>query len=290
MLGEGKNPIRPVALDELPPFPAVAIKALRIAADNDMRLHELHQMICTDQVFSAELLRAANSPLHATRTPITSTLQASIRLGFESLKRLVLAVGIRGYVGKLLEVPALRACWRHSLACGIVAEELAIARFAARSEPRIHIDKDFAYTAGIIHDIGRLALAVSRAKPYADFLKSTEKEPCDVLAQERQRFGADHCQIGRSLVRQWNLPPEFLEITSHHHDDVRDRESDALAVVHVSCLLADTLGFSVAHCTDVPTYENVLNGLPEDMRQRFGVSREEYASKVSARINSVEAA
>jgi HD-like signal output (HDOD) protein len=288
MLGEAENLELPVVLVKLPPFPVVAIKALQIASESEMRLSELHQIICTDQVFSTELLRAANSPLYATRSPITSTLQATIRLGYESLRRLVLTVGIRGYLGKVLEIPTLRACWRHSLACAIVAEELAIASFAAKSEPQVNLDKDFAYTAGIIHDIGRLALAVWKPKPYADFLNSTAKEPGNFLAQEKQLFGADHCQVGRSLVKKWALPAAFLEITSRHHDDMRSRQFDALAVVHVSCMVSDTLGFEVAHCTGAPTYEEVISELPEGVRERFSFSREEYASRIATKINSIE--
>jgi HD-like signal output (HDOD) protein len=288
MLGEGEKPELPVALVELPPFPAIAIKALQIASDSEMRLYELHQVICTDQVFSTELLRAANSPLYATRSPITSTLQATIRLGYESLRRLVLTVGIRGYLGKVLGIPTLRACWRHSLACAIVAEELAIASFAAKSEPQVNLDKDFAYTAGIIHDIGRLALAVWKPRPYADFLNSTEKERCDVLAQERQLFGADHCQIGRFLIKKWTLPAAFLEIASHHHDDMQSRQFDALAVVHVSCMISNTLGFEVAPCTGTPTYEGIISELPEGIRQHFGFSPEEYARQLATKINSLE--
>ena len=288
MLGEGKNSKLPVALGELPPFPAVAIKAMQIAADSDMRLYELHQVISKDQVFSAELLKAANSPLYATRTPITSTLQASILLGFESLKKLVLTVGVRGYIAKVLEIPALRACWRHSLACAIVAEDLAIASFAAKLEA--HLDKDFAYTAGIIHDLGRLVLAIWKPKPYADFLKGTEKEHCGLLAREQELFGADHCQIGRMLVESWGLPAEFLDTASRHHDDIQGRPFDVLAAVHLGCVIADTLGFEAARCTGIPAYEEVVSELPDAIRQNFDCGQEDYTRRIAAKINSVETA
>ena len=117
---------------ELPPFPTVAIKALQIASNGSGRLRELHDTICTDQVFSGELLRLANSPLYGIRTAILSTLQASILLGYERLKALILTIGIRVYFTNVLTIPVLRVCWRHSLACAIVAEDLAVASFTSR--------------------------------------------------------------------------------------------------------------------------------------------------------------
>jgi HD-like signal output (HDOD) protein len=288
MLDRAENPEPRVAIIELPPFPAVAIKALQLASDREVRLRQLHEVICADQVFVGELLRLANSPLHGMRTAIKSTLQASILLGYERLKGLILTIGIRVYLAKVLEIAALRACWRHSLACAIVAEDLAVASFAAKSETRAYLDKDVAYTAGMVHDLGRLALAVWRPKQYADFLKDTEKEPCNVLAQECALFGMDHCQVGRSLTAAWNLPAEFMEITAHHHDDLQDPQFNALAAVRFSCLMADALGFQVAHSIDSRTYEELLCELPERERQHFGPSRDEYAQQIAGKIKSVE--
>jgi HD-like signal output (HDOD) protein len=288
MSDRAKNSELAVSVVELPPFPAVAIRALQLASNNDIRLRELHEVICADQVFAGELLRLANSPLHGMRSSIKSTLQAAILLGYERLKGLVLTIGIRMYLAKVLQVAALKACWRHSLACAIVAEDLAVATFAAKSDTRVYLDKDVAYTAGMVHDLGRLALAVSRPKPYADFLKNTEKEPCNILAQERERFGEDHCQVGRSLTTSWNLPAEFTAIAAHHHDDMQGPPFDALATVHFSCLMADALGFQVAHSTDSQTYEELLCQLPERERQYFGPSRDDYALRIAGKIKAVE--
>jgi HD-like signal output (HDOD) protein len=276
---------------ELSPFPSVAaIKALQLASNGEKGLRELHKLISTDPVFSAELLRAANSPQYAVRASIKSTLQATMVLGYVRLKRLVLTVGLRVSVAKMLEIPVLRACWRHSVACAIVAEELATASFAAKSEKGQHLDKDFAFTAGIMHDIGRLALAVMKPQPYADFLNSIATEPCNILAKERELIGADHCQIGRHLVTAWKLPAEFLEITSCHHDDVQNSQFDATAAVRFGCMMADSLGFSVARSDSTPSYDKLVGGLPEDERRYFGPNREEYVRRIAEKVASIESA
>jgi HD-like signal output (HDOD) protein len=209
-------------------------------------------------------------------------------LGYERLKGLVLTIGVRVYLANVLNIPTLRACWRHSLACAVVAEDAAVATFVAQSKARAYVDKDAAYTAGIIHDLGRLVLAKSRPMEYADLLIGAESGPCDVLARERELFGIDHCQAGRSLVQAWKLPAEFIEIASGHHGDICDRPFDALAVVHFSCLMADALGFQVVNSVNFRSYEELLSNLPERERQHFCAKREEYASRVAGRIDSLE--
>jgi len=288
MLDEAEKSKLPVAPGELPPFPAVAIKALQVASSGDGRLRELHDLVCADPVFAGEILRVANSPLYGISARINSTLQASILLGYERLKKLVLTIGIRVYLANALDIPTLRACWRHSLACAVVAEDLASASFVAKSEARAYLDKDAAYTAGIIHDLGRLVLAKLMPKQYADLLKGTKSESCNVLARERELFGIDHCQAGRLLVEAWRLPAEFIEIASGHHDDLCNRPFDALAAVHFSCLMADALGFQVANSIGFRSYEELLSGLPEPERQYFCVRGEEYISKVARRIDLLE--
>src|SRR5258706_12058519 len=103
------------ALDKLPPFPAVALKALNVMAGTDSSLSELCDLVRCDPVFAGEILRIANSPLIAFSKEVTSVLQASMLLGFRRLRKLVITVGLRSYMEKSL-TPALSASWRHSLA------------------------------------------------------------------------------------------------------------------------------------------------------------------------------
>src|SRR5438477_9881536 len=88
----------PPALRALPPFPAVALKALNVLSGTDSSLIELCDLIRTDPVFSAEILKVANSPLVAFSKEVTNMLQASMLLGFRRLRRLVITVGFRSYV------------------------------------------------------------------------------------------------------------------------------------------------------------------------------------------------
>jgi HD-like signal output (HDOD) protein len=139
----------------LPPFPQIAIRVLQSANNENVPMRQLSDLISSDPAFSSEVLTIANSVLYAPCFPVTSILQAIAVLGTNNLKGLCLTVGVRAYLGKSLTHPSLRAIWRHNLACGLVAEHQHLAASGL-------MDKDAAYTAGVMHDIGRLPLVVIR--------------------------------------------------------------------------------------------------------------------------------
>lgn len=135
----------------LPPFPQVAVQVLNLAGQENVQLKQLDQLISSDAALAAEVLTVANSLLYAPRYPVTSILQAIAVLGVNALRGLCITVGVRSYLGKALHYPAMLALWRHNLACTLIARRLAFGGI---------IDQDVAYTAAILHGIGRFALAV----------------------------------------------------------------------------------------------------------------------------------
>ena len=111
------------ALEKLPPFPAVALRAVNVLVGTESSLRELCDVIRPDPVFSAEVLRLANSPLVSFSKEVTSVLQASMLLGFRRLRRLVITVGLRSYLD-CKSSQLLHSCWRHSVACALIAEHV----------------------------------------------------------------------------------------------------------------------------------------------------------------------
>jgi len=269
----------PKVISSLPPFPAVAIRALRMASTGDERLRELHDLICTDAVFSAEILKFANSPLYGISSEIKNTLQASILLGYERIRGLVLTIGMRTYVSPAQDAPALRACWRHSLACALIAEE-----FASVST----IDKDSAYTGGVVHDIGRLALIATHHKQYQEIFTEAEHNPLDLMQRERDVFGIDHCQAGHALISAWNLPAELLDVTSRHHQRSSDGTFDLLAVVSAACEMADALGFGLVPEKQSRNWNEILDEVPEHELLHLPLSSSELAERIASKIKYIE--
>lgn len=263
---------------EIPPFPAIALRALNLMAGTDTSLFQLCNLIRPDAAFSAEVLRIANSPLVAFPKDITSVLQASMVLGFRRLKSVVITVGLREYLADTF-TPVLHSCWRHSVACGMIAERIAAANFH---------DKDFAYTAGILHDIGRVAMAVGSPDLYDQVAIQGVDQPREILETERSLYGVDHCQAGAILAKNWHLPDAFLEIITHHHNDHPQTRDEVASIVAISCLLADTLGFGLVGYRKRPSYPDTLNSV----RNPRGVpaDSDKLASELAREIHLIESA
>jgi putative nucleotidyltransferase with HDIG domain len=265
--------------DSIPPFPTIALKALNLMSGTDTSLLELCNLIRSDPAFSTAVLRIANSPLVAFPKDVTSVLQASMLLGFQRLRSMVITVGLKVYL-RGSATPLIKSCWHHSVACAAIAERSAKWRF---------LDKDFAYTAGILHDIGRIALATVMPESYARVIERGADHPQDILESERKLCGIDHCQAGRALVSAWNLPEAFLAIAGCHHDP----EAHALrtaALIPPSCELADSLGFAVIQCRSVRSYAEILAAFPEPLRNRFPADAKEFAAEITNEIRAIESA
>jgi HD-like signal output (HDOD) protein len=264
----------------IPPFPQIAIRVLQLTNNEDVSMRQLGDLISSDPSFSSEVLTIANSALYANRSPVTSILQAIAVLGTNRLKGVCLTVGVRAYLGKSLHHESFRAIWRHGLACALIAEQVA---------QGASMNKSTAYTAGVLHDIGRLALVVIRPETYGALLMTHSGSSSSVLLCERDLLGWDHCEAGRHLVADWKLPADLEAIVSDHHSPRQKEDAwDLPALINVSCRMADTIGFAVFPGCDVTPYADLLGELPQREGKRFRTDRETLAGEVSSKINALE--
>ncbi len=264
----------------LPPFPQVAIRVLQLANKENVQLHQLSDLISSDPAFAAEVLTIANSLLYAPRFPASSILQAIAVLGATHLQGVCLTVGVRTYLGRSMNNPSMRALWRHNLACALIAEQLASGGW---------LDKDIAYTAGVMHDIGRLALATIRPQDFTHLLETHCGTAESILACERDIFGLDHCEAGRRLIADWKLPVNFDDVVfAHHTPREKDAPWDMGALINVSCRLADSAGFAAFPGCEVTPYADLLEELPTRERWLFHSEVEALAFEVGQKVNGLD--
>lgn len=265
--------------ESIPPFPATALKALNLVSGTDTSLIELCDLIRCDPAFSTAVLTLANSPLVAFPKTVTSVLQASMILGFRRLRRIVFTLGFKNYLRDSY-TPMMKLCWRHGLACALIAE---------RSAKWSFLDNDFAYTAGILHDIGRVALATLMPEAYARVVVRGVDTPQDLLPSERELCGIDHCEAGHSLLTAWSLPEAFIEIAERHHAPDAFL-SGTSSLLPPSCALADLLGFTVVGIRSPSGYAEILTKFPESAREHFPGDARDLAAEIENEIKMVESA
>ena len=259
----------------MPPFPPVAAKLLNLLAKPEVDTNEVAQLIGGDATFTARILQRINSVEFGLVTPVTNIRQAVALLGIELTRKLVLAHATAAYAKGALRAEELRRCWQHTVATAVLADLIAKAcgEYA-----------DVAFTAGIMHDIGRLGLLVAYPAEYEQVIRDAAARCLDLLDFERDEFGMDHAEAGRILAERWGLPPGLAQIAGRHHDPCEGATLHLLSIVHVACSLADALGYDVVKPRAPLDIETVLAELPARGRVTLGKSPAELCALIEQSI------
>jgi len=275
LISELKPQDRKALLARIPAFPPIVLRLLDLLSRDNVEIRELVRLISADPALSAQILRVANSPLFGFRSQIDSLQSALVVLGLQRIRALSMTVATANHMKAVLHIEELSRCWRHMLACALLSEELAHS---------CAITDDRAYTAGLLHDVGRLGLLLAYPDEYAQILRNADRNALELLDVEREAFGMDHCEAGRTLAGQWNLPPDFQIVAARHHDPQANFEADLLSIVHLGCKLADSLGFWVVKPLKPCTPEEIQESLPAALRSRVRIDGERWRETVERRI------
>ncbi len=265
----------PWALDNLPPFPAVATRLIEVLAHEDWDVSAVARLIAAEPVFATRLLEMANSPLFALTRQVKTISHAIVVVGLARVKAITVTRALGDYVAPALRQRALRICWQNSLAGALIAEKLA--------RP-CRIDPDFAYVAGLLRDIGRLALLVKYPESYANLLVVSRENAFDLRTTERDLFDIDHCEAGAWILARMPFPPEFCEVAADHHEPIHGPEFRLVHLVRIADQLAEALGFAVLMPANPPNIEEILNQVPEQFGIRFRFDPEQLRAEIESKI------
>ena len=271
----------PWALRDLPPFPWITTKVLQLfaAPDDDIEVNRLTELIRADASLASELLRRANSALYGLRSQVSSVERAVAMLGLDKVKNLSITLGVGSYLKAALRLTVLRNCWRHSLGCALIAEELSLAYDIAPNQ---------AYTAGLLHDVGRLGLLVKYPQSYADLLSVVMENHFGMLKSERDLFDLDHCEAGAWLAQEWDFPDELVLVIGEHHSQPKDDCPDLLRLLHLSCRLADSMGFEVVDPAEPEDAEHILEELPSISQSLIQLNPADLKDRITTQVNGLE--
>lgn len=224
--------------DRIPTLPHAAAEATRLASDPDVSLKKLSGVIESDPALAAEVLRLANSSFYN----VTATggcpniLRALTILGVREVQRICLSVGVFRAFSPSEQGPSLdrEKFWIHSASCGIAARRLV-------HELGLRTDGE-EFSAGILHDIGKLVLDLVLHDDYCAAIRINEETGQSMASAEYGIFGTDHAEVSAWLCQRWHLP-WLVDALRHHHAPERAQENPQLAaLVHVADLVARVSG------------------------------------------------
>ena len=274
---QGDTLLMRVKLCNMPPFHPVANQVVSMSGGPQPDVARIASIIGGDPALAAEVLFLANSSLFGFPARIRSLGHAVCLLGVDRIRDLAITVAIRVLMRSAKRL--MRPCWRHSVACAMIAEEIS-PLFGGLTEQ--------AYTAGLLHDIGRLSFLKSYAAEADAVLSASYSSVEEVLSAERAALNVDHGTAGSWLVQYWDLPAAFGEICEHHHEPLHENDSQDLQIIKTACRLADVMGFSAVQYRPAPRYEDVLLALPASI-SLDALPREAYLrDKIEARLKGLD--
>jgi putative nucleotidyltransferase with HDIG domain len=214
----------------LPTIPAVLTRVLGLVDREDTSTRDLVTLIEHDQALTGKMLRLANSAFFGQSRRVATIPRAVMLLGFSTVRNLALGVKVWDTVAPGVPAEQLRALWRHAVMVA-VGSKILTAKLAAG-------DADEAFTAGLLHDVGRLLLA-SRFKD-AYWKATAGAEATDAIVDvEQASFGVQHAEVGGWLLEAWGLPPSIVDAARSHHAPP-DRPCTTALVAAANRLVAAT--------------------------------------------------
>ncbi|GAB4332254.1 MAG: HDOD domain-containing protein [Dehalococcoidia bacterium] len=218
------------SIDELPPLPAVAARVMTMVEDDTTSASNLAQVLATDQALTAKLIRISNSAYYGFARQVSTVREAVTLLGFRQVREVAIATSLMNAFKR--PIPAddgfdLDLFWGHSVAVAVAAEAVAKKTRAARPQD--------AFTAGILHDIGRLVLRMVRPREFAAAVAIARSGAMSLNEAEIHTTGYSHEDLGRALGAKWKFPGHLLDAVGAHHDESRSPEADGIAGVIARC-------------------------------------------------------
>lgn len=252
-------------VDTLPPFPKTAQRALELLREEEVNYRELEEIIKTDPAIAANFLKLVNSAAFSLPQKVDSLFKAFMLLGTDQIRLILLAAVTGKYFSKDLTGYGVssRKIWVHSIVCGIVAEELA-------QKINLSVEKrETLYIAALLHDLGKIVLDLYTFLSAKKFYELMEKYPEDLFMQiEWLAVGVDHGVVGGYLLKKWEFPKEIYFSVRAHHDPDLMVQGKIPAMVALSNIIANMLGF----IGGMDAFNYVL---PSHLLEIVGVKRED---------------
>jgi HD-like signal output (HDOD) protein len=255
-------------VDNMPTLPDTAIRAMKLAEDPNSTFIDLARLIEGDAAIATRLLRIANSALYTSGCPAVKLHQAVMRLGMYRCKNLIMAISMTSLFQQIPSAAkeACEALWNHGNVAASLCRQI-------NGAYRLGFDGE-EFSAGLLHDLGRILLALADPECFAQADSLDFREEGDLLARERAAIAIDHCALGAWFGAHSQLPETLIQAMRLHHEPGLGEDSQRLVALVAT---ADHMANHLQRGEEIEAYDPATNpGLaclwtrwPEGRKERF---------------------
>ena len=213
----------------MPSLPTTVAKVLEVCNNPQTSPADLNHVISLDPVLVGRVLKLINSAYYGLNQQVTNLVRAIIMLGINTVKNLALSTAVMGTLSSRKDFQGLNmeGFWRHSLCVGVAAKILARQRGI---DPK-QVEEYF--TAGLLHDIGKIPLNAVLSKEYMLTVSVADRERISLFRAEEKTLGMNHAQAGAMIVKAWRLegPVGDAIVNHHHYEDYAGEHRDILGSI-----------------------------------------------------------
>lgn len=197
----------------LPTPPIVFHQIQKVISDPKVSATQIASILAEDPAMSVKVLKLTNSAFYGLAREIDSVRQAVVIVGLEAIKNLVLSASVLDmFKGKDMDQEFQEKFWRHSLATAFAG------RLLAKHLRRGQVDPDTAFSAGLLHDIGKIIVCCFLGEENKKLLKARAEDRESLTYEiEERALGYTHAQVGSLLAAQWKLPHKLNDAIAYHH-------------------------------------------------------------------------
>jgi putative nucleotidyltransferase with HDIG domain len=202
---------------ELPSLPQIYLRVAEQLEDETSTVQQIGDTVQDDPAIATRILKMVNSAYYGLPNQVASVTQSVSLLGRERLKHILLGSVLRGVFSSGQDNPAfsMQVFWQHSIKTAIIARELA-------RQVREIEEPESMFTAGLLHDIGKLLLFNKYPERMLAAEECTIQKRVDVLSAELSQVGFTHTAVGEALMQHWGLPQLLINCATRHHEIAHD--------------------------------------------------------------------
>lgn len=260
-------------IKSMPPLPAVVSELTEMIDNDDIDLESIERNLSKDSMLAGRVLSVANSPFYGMAGKIGSLNGACRILGTHTIRNIIISAAVAGqFVPTSLSNINHAEIWRHA------ASVAAAARVFAN---KVDVDPNEAFTAGLLHDIGKLGMDHFFPEHYGKVIAFKKHHQCLLVEAENEILGVTHSDAGAVMAEQWKLPESIVTSIRGHHQPYKEPEKKLSTLIYV----ADTVSRAL---DDIIESDSLVPIIDDHALERIGISTQQMEDGLMeiARVNT----